>query len=97
MGTRNCIRQESALHSEVGVLRLAMESIAMGNGEHASIFDMSKLWNGLQRFDLHDKGVSCLAKLCNIMKEDSDSEDMLPRLQNHSYSTSAKSDFRFFS
>ena len=69
----------------------------MGDGEHASVFDIPELWNGLQGFDRHDKGASCLAKLCNKIGEDSDSEDMLPELQNHSYSTSAKSDFRFFS
>ncbi|KAF3535748.1 hypothetical protein F2Q69_00022034 [Brassica cretica] len=50
----------------------------MGDGEHASVFDMSELWNGLQRFDHHDKGASYLAKFCNIIVEDSDSEDMLP-------------------
>ncbi|KAG5410728.1 hypothetical protein IGI04_007047, partial [Brassica rapa subsp. trilocularis] len=72
-------------------------SIAMGDGEYASVFDKSELWNGLQGFDRHDKGASCLAKLCNITGEDSDSEDMLPGFQNHSYSTSAKSDFKFFS
>ena len=66
-------------------------SIAMGDGEHASVFDMSELWNGLQRFDHHDKGASYLAKFCNIIVEDSDSEDMLPGFQNQI------SDFRFFS
>ncbi|KAF2596974.1 hypothetical protein F2Q68_00010077 [Brassica cretica] len=54
----------------------------MGDGEHASVFDMSELWNRLQRFDHHDKGASCLAKFCNIFVEDSDSEDMLPGFQN---------------
>ena len=69
----------------------------MGDGEHGSVFNMSELWNGLQRFDRHDKGASCLAKVCNRIEEDSDSEDMLSGLQNHSYSSSAKSDFGFFS
>ncbi|KAF3604286.1 hypothetical protein F2Q69_00036640 [Brassica cretica] len=72
-------------------------STEMGNGEHASALDMSELRNVLQGFDRHDKGVPSLAKLCNRIGDNRDPLDMLPELQDYSYSTSAKSDFKLFS
>nr|VDD08532.1 unnamed protein product [Brassica oleracea] len=45
-------------------------STEMGDGVHASVFDVSKFWNGLQRFDCDDQRASCLAELCDITGED---------------------------
>ncbi|KAF2617062.1 hypothetical protein F2Q68_00038775 [Brassica cretica] len=68
----------------------------MGDEEYVLAFEMSKLRNELQGFDRHDQEVSCLAKFCYRIGEDGDSADMFPGLQNHLYSTSAKSDLGFF-
>lgn len=52
-------------------------STMMGDVEYAPALDMSKFWNELQKFDRHVERASCLAKLCNITREDRDSTDML--------------------
>ena len=69
----------------------------MGDDEYAQTFDLSKFWNGLQGFDYNDQRVSCLAELCDIIREDRESQDMLPGFQDYSYSTNPESDFRFLS
>ena len=85
------------LHSTRISLAFGSRSTAMGNGEYASTFNMSELWVRLQGADCNDRGTSCLAKFCDRIGEDRDATDMLPRLQYHSCSTSAQSDFRLFS
>ena len=69
----------------------------MSDGEYAPAFDWSKLWNRLQGFDCNDQRASCLAEFCDIIGEDRDFKDMLPKFQGYSYSTSAESNFRFLS
>ncbi|KAF3560395.1 hypothetical protein F2Q69_00015177 [Brassica cretica] len=51
---------------------------AVGNGEHASTFNLSELWDRLQGADSNDKGTPCLAKLCDGIGKDRDAADMLP-------------------
>ncbi|KAF2560257.1 hypothetical protein F2Q70_00017375 [Brassica cretica] len=36
-------------------------NISMADGEYAPTFNMTEFWDGLQGFDRHDYGVSCLA------------------------------------
>ena len=60
----------------------------MDDAEYASAFDMLELWNRLQGFDLHDQGTSYLAKIYNRIGKGIDSSDILPGLQDLSYSTS---------
>ncbi|KAF3520573.1 hypothetical protein F2Q69_00047671 [Brassica cretica] len=43
MGTHNCIRRESALHSEVEVLRWAMESMLRHSSWHSFGTDCKEL------------------------------------------------------
>nr|VDC90474.1 unnamed protein product [Brassica rapa] len=73
----------------------------MDDRVYALVFDLSKFWNGLQGFDCDYQHASCLAELCERIRENRDSQDMLPGLQDHSYSNSysknAESDFRFLS
>ncbi|XP_056855051.1 uncharacterized protein LOC130504459 [Raphanus sativus] len=64
-------------------------STEMGDGEHASIFNMPELRNRLQRFDRNDQGTSGLAKFCYGIGEDRDTAYMLPGLQDFLCSKSA--------
>ncbi|KAF3489719.1 hypothetical protein F2Q69_00052809 [Brassica cretica] len=58
------------LHSARITFAFRSKSTAVGNGEHASTFDMPELWDGLQVADYNDKGTSCLAKLCDGVEKD---------------------------
>ena len=69
----------------------------MGDGEYASALNMLELWDRLQGADCNVKGASCLAKLCDGIGEDRDTIDILPGFQHHTCSTSAQSNFKFFS
>ncbi|KAF3512996.1 hypothetical protein F2Q69_00007683 [Brassica cretica] len=82
MGTRNCTRRESALHSDVEALRWAMENMLQ--------FNMPELWDRLQGAECNDRGTSCLTKFCDIIGDDRDATDMLFGLQYHSCSTSTQ-------
>ena len=42
------------LHSTGVSSAFRTRSTKMGDGEHATILDMPKVWNGLQGFDSHD-------------------------------------------
>ncbi|KAL0644296.1 hypothetical protein Bca4012_042586 [Brassica carinata] len=79
-GTRNHIRRESVLHSEMEALRWTMESML----QYSTCQSF-----GLQGFDYNDQRASCLAELCDRIGEDRDFEDMFPEFQDYSYSTSA--------
>ena len=62
----------------------------MDNGEYATTFVMSELWDELRESDCNGKGVSCLAKIYNKIKGDKDVADMFSGLQDISYPKSAK-------
>ena len=50
---------------------------AVGNGEHASTFNMPELWDRLQGADCNDKETSGLANLCNEVGKDWNATDLL--------------------
>lgn len=50
----------------------------MGNGEYATILNMSKIWNGIQGFDCYDWGFLCLAKFYYGTRENWEVAYMLP-------------------
>ena len=58
------------LHSARITFAFGSKSTAVGNGEHASTFDMPELWDGLQVADYNDNRTSCLAKLCDGVGKD---------------------------
>ena len=61
MGTRNFIRRESALHSEVEAL--------LGNGVYTLTFNISDFWDILQGADCNDKEISCLASFATELEK----------------------------
>ena len=54
----------------------------MDNGEHATTFDMSEIWDRLQGPDCNDNGPTSLAKLLNWARGHSNSSDMFFGLQD---------------
>ena len=68
VGTFNLWGKE--LHSARISFAFGSRSTAVGNREHASIFNMPELWNRLQGADCNDKGTSCLAKLSDGVGKD---------------------------
>ena len=68
----------------------------MGNGKYASAFDMSELWDGLQRSDRDDKEASSLAKFCHRIGGDKDSATMFSGLQDLLHPKSAKWNSKLF-
>ena len=57
----------------------------MDDGEHATTFVMSALWNKLQRSECDVKGASILAKFCNKIEGYKVAAYMFSRLQDISY------------
>lgn len=72
-------------------------SIAMGDRKYAAALDMSELRYRLQGFDRHDRGTPELARLCDGTRENKDTQDMLPGVQDYPYPKGAKPDLRFIS
>ena len=62
----------------------------MGNGEHASAFNLSKIWNRLQGPDCNDKGTPGMAKLLNGAGGHSNYPDLLPGFQDQLRAKNAK-------
>ena len=76
MGTQNLRRRETSL------ITLGTGSAKMDIGEHASAFNLSKIWDILQGPDYNDKGPPSLAKLLNGTGGHSNSSDVLFGLQD---------------
>ena len=72
-------------------------SIAMGDEKYDAALDMSELRYRLQRFDRYDRETPELAWLCDGTRENRDTQDMFPGVQDYPYPKGAKPDLRFIS
>ena len=86
-GTRNHIRRESVLHSEMEALRWTMESML----QYSTCQSF-----GLQGFDYNDQRASCLSSFATELERIETLKICFPDFKITN-STSAKSNFRFLS
>ena len=69
---------------------LGIGSAKMDNGEHATAFRLSEIWDRLQEHDCNDSGPTSLAKFLNWAGSHPNSPDVFSRLQDQLLRKDAK-------
>ena len=70
MSLEGCNRNDTThgvkeLTEEGDIVTLGTGSFKVGNGEHDTTLDLSKVWDALQGFDRNDRAATRLAQLLN--------------------------------
>ena len=70
MGLEGCNGEDTThgvkeLTKEGDIVTLETGSFKVGNGEHETTLDLSRIWDGLQRSDSNDGTATRLAQLLN--------------------------------